>query len=408
MSDSNEQSKPDDRPGTARGGRRPTGRDQAAGRGREERGRSAGQSARGRRSSQGGARSSGPGSRQGSNAQTRDRRRPIDAAEGEHSDVKRNAGHERRARSAAGQARQPGEERNGPRQPRQNFDETTRDGVRPGKERAADEPDAPDYDEGLLPFSVRAELRSLAPETARRVGGHILAAGELLDEDPELALKHARAARRLAGRLPVVREVVAEVAYEAGEYESALTDFRALHRMNGDPNYLPVIADCERALGRHQAALRTLRQAASAQLSATQYVEAMLVEAGVRADLGQQAEATRLLKKTIESGVGSRPEQARLRFAYANQLLAAGQRDQALKWFQAAQRYDDDGVLDVASQLAALTGVELEDAGDDFEILAIELEDDEDSAPRPTRTARSQSATERKFSHEHSQRKADQ
>jgi hypothetical protein len=35
----------------------------------------------------------------------------------------------------------------------------------------------------------------------------------LIDEDPELAYRHAEAARRRAARLPVVREAAAETAY---------------------------------------------------------------------------------------------------------------------------------------------------------------------------------------------------
>ena len=87
-------------------------------------------------------------------------------------------------------------------------------------------------------------------------------AGQLIDEEPELAYAHAEAARRRAARLPIVREAAAETAYAAGRYDVALSEFRALRRMTGTDDYLPVMADCERALGRPQNALKLAKEAA--------------------------------------------------------------------------------------------------------------------------------------------------
>ena len=63
------------------------------------------------------------------------------------------------------------------------------------------------------------------------VAGHLVLAGELIDTDPELAYRHAEAARRRAARLPIVREAAAETAYAAGRFDVALSEFRALRRM---------------------------------------------------------------------------------------------------------------------------------------------------------------------------------
>ncbi len=111
--------------------------------------------------------------------------------------------------------------------------------------------------------AVRAELRGLPKELEEIVAGHLVAAGELIDTDPQLAYAHAEAARRRAARLPVVREAAAETAYAAGEYAAALSEYRALRRMTGAPDYLPVMADCERALGNPQRALTLAREAAT-------------------------------------------------------------------------------------------------------------------------------------------------
>ena len=167
--------------------------------------------------------------------------------------------------------------------------------------QATDEPMAPlDFDEKALPASVRAELRGVPADTAHIIEGHLVAAAELLDEDPAQANAHAQAARRRAPRLPVLREVAAEAAYQAGEYASALNDYRALRRMTGNDNFLPVMADCERALGRPQAALRLIREGQEADLTPAQQVELVLVQAGARRDLDQKAEAVRLLREAVK------------------------------------------------------------------------------------------------------------
>ena len=72
------------------------------------------------------------------------------------------------------------------------------------------------------------------------------------------ALAHARAARARASRLAVVREAVGVAAYHAQEWTEALTELRTARRISGDPRNLPIMADCERALGRPTQAVRML------------------------------------------------------------------------------------------------------------------------------------------------------
>lgn len=207
---------------------------------------------------------------------------------------------------------------------------------------------------------MKAELRGLPKELAAIVAGHLAAAGSLIDEDPALAFEHAMAARRRAARLPAVREAAAETAYAAGEYPTALTEYRALYRMSGDANYLPVIADCERATGKPQAALKTLKEARSADIEPALRIEAILVEAGAREDLGQRDEALRLLQATISSGRGPKAAQARVRYAYADLLERSGELRGAQEWFRAAMKFDPDGELDVDERLLALEGFAIE------------------------------------------------
>jgi tetratricopeptide (TPR) repeat protein len=224
---------------------------------------------------------------------------------------------------------------------------------------------------------VRGELRGLSPKTAEIVGGHLLMAGKLIDVDPELAYAHAEAARRRATRLPIAREAAGETAYAAGHYEVALNELRAVRRMSGSDEYLPAIADCERALGRRQQALKLIKEGLANSPDVAIRVELRLVEASVRRELGQAPEGLRLLRTEIEhlGSRGTRLARARLRYGYADHLEASGETADAEQWFATVVALDTEGTTDAAERLAALQGVVIDfaddGAGDD------ELDEDE-------------------------------
>jgi tetratricopeptide (TPR) repeat protein len=201
----------------------------------------------------------------------------------------------------------------------------------------------------------------LPKDLAEVVAGHLVLAGELIDTDPELAYGHAEAARRRAARLPIAREATAETAYAAGHYDVALSEFRALRRMTGMPDYLPVMADCERALGRPHAAIKLAKEARGLTLDPALQIEMTIVEAGARADLGQSAEGLRLLDQAVSRvgnrGAGLAPAVARLRYAYADALLVAGQEAEARRWFASAADIDVDGVTDADERRDRLDGL---------------------------------------------------
>ncbi|QDP97309.1 hypothetical protein FOE78_16495 [Microlunatus elymi] len=240
-------------------------------------------------------------------------------------------------------------------------------------------PDEPHIPEGTdirkLDRSVRAELRSLPKDLAEIVAGHLLLAGELIDTDPERAYAHAEAARRRAARLPIVREGAAETAYAAGKFDVALGEYRALRRMTGSADYLPVMADCERALGRPQQALRLIKEAAGQPMDPASSIELRIVEAGARHDQGQTAEAARLMRATL-AGLGRQAADpsmrlpvARLQYALADVLLDLEDPVGAQRAFARAVELDDDGATDAQERLDQLNGLQItfddSDDGDD-------------------------------------------
>jgi tetratricopeptide (TPR) repeat protein len=217
------------------------------------------------------------------------------------------------------------------------------------------EPPIPDgTDISLLERSVRAELRSLSKPNAEAVAGHLVVAGQLIEHDPKRALEHARAARARASRVGVVREAVGVAAYHAEEWAEALTELRTARRITGDPRNLPLLADCERALGKPNQALRVLNDPDVSKLDPEIRAELLIVVAGARRDLGQLDAALAVLAKGGLDQDRPRPGAARLWYAYADALESAGRPEDAAKWFAASAGRDVEGDTDAAERAAAL------------------------------------------------------
>jgi hypothetical protein len=157
-------------------------------------------------------------------------------------------------------------------------------------------------------------------------------AGRLIDEEPELAFQHALAASRRGGRLSAVREAVGLTAYAAGHYGEALREFRTYRRISGSNVHLPIMADCERGLGRPDRALDVARSAEAQDLDAPGKVELAIVAAGARTDLGQLDAAVAELEipqLDINRAFSYSP---RLFRAYADALTGVGRDAEAAKW----------------------------------------------------------------------------
>ncbi|GEL20170.1 hypothetical protein [Pseudonocardia asaccharolytica] len=212
-----------------------------------------------------------------------------------------------------------------------------------------------------LDAEVRRDLRGLQKETAETVARHLVAAGSLVDEDPELALQHARYARRRAARIAVVREAAGIAAYHAGEWTEALGELRAARRMGGGPGHLPVMADIERALGRPERALELARGPEAAELGQAERIELAIVAAGARRDLGELDAAVVGLQIPELDAAHRDPWSARLFYAYADNLHAAGRESDALQWFVHATDADEHGETDAAARIAELTGEPLDE-----------------------------------------------
>ncbi|MFI2239782.1 hypothetical protein [Streptomyces chrestomyceticus] len=227
---------------------------------------------------------------------------------------------------------------------------------------------------------MRQELLSLPKTLADDVARNLVMVAKLLDEEPEKAYGYSRVALRLASRVPAVREAAGFAAYAVEKYGEALAEFRAARRMTGSVELWPVMADCERGLGRPEKALAMAGEPEVQKLDRAGQVEMRLVAAGARRDMGQTDAAVVTLQSPELASNSVQPWTARLRYAYADALLEVGREDEAREWFAKALEADQGGTTNASDRLAELDGVEFTDALDEDEN---EDEDDEtaDAAP---------------------------
>ncbi|HEX8510599.1 MAG TPA: hypothetical protein VF635_14025, partial [Propionibacteriaceae bacterium] len=110
--------------------------------------------------------------------------------------------------------------------------------------------------------------------------------------------------------------------------------------------------------------LKLAKESRRYDLDPAQQVEMTIVEAGARADLGQQPESLRILKAATESfgqpDAGARTARARLSYAYAEALLQSGRDADARTWFATASALDTEGETDAQDRVDELDGLSIE------------------------------------------------
>lgn len=217
--------------------------------------------------------------------------------------------------------------------PRRNSDGTiSYPSQNPYTARRPGEPKMPKGMEwAMLSKESRERLRGLSKEHAENIGLHILAAYALEEEEPKLALEHAKWAAKQASRIDFSRETLAFIAYRQGDYKLAAREFRTAMRMNGYLDYLPFIADCERGIGNLDKALEICMSDEAKSVVGEVKAELFLVYAGVLADTNHIDKAIELVHVMGRSK--GLPGEYRMRAIQAEQyfLEEAGRSDEALE-----------------------------------------------------------------------------
>ncbi|MFC4336963.1 hypothetical protein [Salininema proteolyticum] len=248
-------------------------------------------------------------------------------------------------------------------------------------EGAPDLPEGPEYGLENLDGRTRAALRSLNKQLAEVVGNRLIATAALIPFDPEAALEQAKYARKKASRVPEVREVVGVAAYMAGQWSTALSELKAAQRLTGTLDHVAMIADAERASGNPERAVDLFREhGKDTKIDVAVRVELLIVAAGARRDMGQGRAATTMLKVPALHSPKTDPWVARLRYAYAEALLAEGRTEEGLQWLEQAAAADEFGESGAAERILELEGVDFTDTED---MDAEEDDDPEDDSESP-------------------------
>ncbi|MEY9933899.1 tetratricopeptide (TPR) repeat protein [Catenulispora sp. GP43] len=226
---------------------------------------------------------------------------------------------------------------------------------------------SPDATIDKLDKDIQDELAQLLRSKATLVAGHLVMAGQNLDEDPELAYRHARTAMKLAPRLASTREAAGLAAYLTGRYSEALADLRTVRRITGTNDHWAVMADCERGLGRPERALAMAAAPEAKTLDKETQIELRMVAAGARMDMEQPEAAVVQLQGADLTPAKIQPWTARLRYAYAEALLAAEREDDAREWFMRAADADAEGLTDAAERVDELDGIAFDEFEDELD-----------------------------------------
>ncbi|WP_228452392.1 hypothetical protein [Rathayibacter toxicus] len=222
-----------------------------------------------------------------------------------------------------------------------------------------DDPDLPDDVQAKdLDRVSRNELRTLSKDNAEWVARHLVMAGRLLDEDPQLAHRHVLSAARRAGRIAVVRESLAISAYAVGDFALALRELRTFRRISGSDEYVPLMVDSERGIGRPDKALELGRSVDRGTLSVGSRVSLAIAMSGARLDLGQSELALMELEIPQLNPDRAFSYSSALFSAYALVLEELGRGEEAAQWQRRA---------DIAE--SAVSAVAAEDADEIIEVL---------------------------------------
>lgn len=219
-----------------------------------------------------------------------DRRDERPRRDGERSDFRRGQGRGGNRNGRFDRDRLRGERRNS----------------RPPQRNRVPEPELPeDVSAKDLDSAARMGLRALSRLNAENIARHLVMTQRLLETDPEVAYAHARYAASHAGRIAIVREAAGIAAYVAGLYSEALRELRAARRLSGmDTMYRAMEVDCERALGRPDAALRSAQNALQLDLEDDERAELAIVVTGIYHDQGNDE----LALITIEDAIRKAPK----------------------------------------------------------------------------------------------------
>jgi tetratricopeptide (TPR) repeat protein len=226
--------------------------------------------------------------------------------------------------------------------------------------RAARRP--PSRERHQLPEGVATEIRSAASAATARHRDVLVQKVEDAAEAYERnryaeAVRLGKPVTDEVPQVAAVRELVGLAAYRAGRWREAVRQLDAYGELTGEVDYVPLVMDCHRALGRPRKVADLFTDLRQQSPSADTLSEARLVAAGSLADQGDLAGAISLLTGAGAAKTLRNPADRHLRqwFALADLYERAGDVPRARELYLRVQQVDRDA-YGVRDRLDALGG----------------------------------------------------
>ena len=173
------------------------------------------------------------------------------------------------------------------------------------------------------------------------------------DRYPE-ALTNLRELVRIVPDVAAVRELLGLTYYRMGRWRDALRELRVFADLSGSVDQHPVIADCERAIGRHDRVTKIWGELRQAGAGSDVLAEGRLVMAGSLSDRGMLDEAIALVEPAAKRPV-RKPLERHLRqwFVLADLYERSGDLPRAREMFRKVVEHDPE-MSNVIDRLSAL------------------------------------------------------
>jgi tetratricopeptide (TPR) repeat protein len=181
------------------------------------------------------------------------------------------------------------------------------------------------------------------------------AAGAFAEADYRQAVRLGEQSKHMALRAASVRELLGLAYYRMGRWQEAIRELSAFRRIAGATEQNPVMADCYRALGKHEKAIELCDEVDPRGVDPGVYYEAQIVAAGALADLGRLDDAIARLEHLDLDPDVAESHHVRAWYLLADLLERRGRFTQAREWFEAVSAADAD-VTDAPERARRLRG----------------------------------------------------
>jgi len=189
-----------------------------------------------------------------------------------------------------------------------------------------------------------------ADRTLERIG---LASAAFAEDRYEDARKLLKALAELVPEEPVIRELHGLSLYRLGKWRQAVDELEEFTRQTGSTEQHPVLADCHRALGRHDRVEQLWEEIGEESLAAPLVAEGRIVYAGSLADQGRLLDAIAIMEAGALGSKTLKEHHLRMRYVLGDLYDRAGEHQSARRWFESVAAAAP-GFFDVQDRLRQL------------------------------------------------------